>query len=146
WLDRIADEDPWIHFLSSRWAWPDASSSLRRTSLLAALETTAQRPETPDAIDIATRRQRTAILFGGLAHHQRHGERMLDTLRVAGREAGREFRVAVALDLEHPFQAGQDLVGPVFVLPLDSGVPRAGPTGWFFQLDHVSVAVTRVEP
>ena len=46
----------------------------------------ADRPETPDVLDVSTRRQRTALLFGGLAHHRRHGGRMLDTLLVAGRE------------------------------------------------------------
>ena len=61
---------------------------LRRTGLLAPELTEADRPETPDALDISTRRQRTALLFGGLPHHQQHGARMLDTLLVAGRETG----------------------------------------------------------
>ena len=53
---------------------------LRRTCLLAPEVTEADRPETPDALDISTRRQRTALLFGGLAHHRKHGTRMLDHL------------------------------------------------------------------
>jgi alpha-mannosidase len=145
WLDRIAESDPWTHALACRWAWPDPSSMLRRLSLLSPELTDVDRPETPDALDISTRRQRTALLFGGLAHHRRHGTRMLDTLLVAGREAGRSFRLGVALDLEHPFHAALDLTGPAFVVPTEAGPPRAGPTGWFFQLDNKAVAVTRVE-
>src|SRR6185437_9805159 len=133
------------HYLACRWAWPDASSMLRRTAMLAPDLTEAERPETPDALDISTRRQRTALLFGGLAHHQRHGTRMLDTLLVAGRESARSFRLGVALDLEHPFHAALDLTGPAFVVPTEAGPPRTGPSGWFFQLDSKAVAITRIE-
>ena len=63
--------DPWEHYLACRWAWPDPSSMLRRTGLLGPELTEAERPETPDALDISTRRQRTALLFGGLAHHRK---------------------------------------------------------------------------
>src|SRR5947209_4159655 len=64
---------------------------------------------------------------------------------VAGRETGRSFRLGVALDLEHPFHAALDLDGPAFVVPTGAGPPRTGPTGWFFQVDNKSVAITRVE-
>lgn len=144
WLVSGAAQDPWKHFLSCRWAWPDADSMLRRTCLLIPELTEADRPETPDALDISTRRQRTALLFGGLAHHVRHGPRMLDTILIAGRESARTFRLGVALDLENPFHAALDLDGPVYAIPTDSGPPRTGPTGWFFQVDHRTVATTHV--
>jgi alpha-mannosidase len=118
---------------------------IRRTGLLAPEITEADRPETPDAIDISTRRQRTALLFGGLSHHRRHGTRMLDTLLVAGRESARRFRVGVALDLEHPFHASTDLISPAVVVPNVAGPPKTGPTGWLYHLDNKAVAVTRVE-
>jgi alpha-mannosidase len=118
---------------------------LRRTVLLSPELTEAERPETPDAFDVSTRRQRTALLFGGLAHHRRHGARMLDTLLVAGRESARAFRLGVVLDLEHPFQAAADLTAPAYVVATDAGPPRTGPTGWLFHVDSRAVAVTRVE-
>jgi alpha-mannosidase len=147
WLETCAGDgvDPWSQFLSCRWAWPDPNSMLRRTCLLAPELTEAERPETPDAIDISTRRQRTALLFGGLAHHARHGTRMLDTLLIAGRETARVFTLGVVLDLEHPFQAALDLVTPAVVVPTDTGPPSSGPSGWFLQLDSRAVAITRVE-
>jgi alpha-mannosidase len=145
WLASIADADPWVHYLACRWAWPDSNSMLRRTCLLSAELTEAQRPETPDALDISTRRQRTALLFGGLAHHKRHGARMLDTLLIAGRETARSFAVGVALELEHPFQAAIDFIAPSYVVPTDQGPPNAAATGWLYHIDHKSVAVTRVE-
>jgi alpha-mannosidase len=145
WLERADRADPWAHFVACRWAWPDPSSMLRRTGYLSPELTDADRPETPDAIDISTRRQRTALVFGGLAHHQKHGGRMLDTLLVAGRESARSFKVGVALDLEYPFHAAQDLITPAQVVPTDAGPPRSGPSGWLVQVDNKAVAVTRVE-
>jgi alpha-mannosidase len=145
WLASIADADPWMQYLACRWAWPDPSSMLRRTCLLAPELTEADRPETPDALDISTRRQRTALLFGGLAHHKRHGTRMLDTLLVAGREQARSFRLGVALDLEYPFHAAVDLLAPAYIVPTDTGPPRNGPTGWLIAVDHAGVAITHME-
>lgn len=145
WLERLSGGNPWAGYLACRWAWPDPNSMLRRTCLLAPELTESDRPETPDAFDISTRRQRTALLFGGLAHQQMHGARMLDTLLVTGKETERTFRLGVALDLEHPFLAATEMIAPVHVVPTESGPPRTGPTGWLFQLDTKAVAVTRLE-
>jgi alpha-mannosidase len=144
WVERASRADPWAHYLACRWAWPDPNSMLRRTCVLSPELTEAERPETPDAFDISTRRQRTALLFGGLAHHQRHGPRMLDTILVAGREVERAFRLGVVLDLEHPFHAAFDFVSPAYVVATESGPPRTGPSGWLFQLDSKAVAITRL--
>ena len=103
---------PWSVYLACRWAWPDPNSMLRRTVFWSPELTEAERPETPDALDISTRTQRTALLFGGLPHHRKHGSRMLDTLLVAGSESSRSFTLGVVLDLEHPFHAAQDLITP----------------------------------
>ncbi len=145
WLGSIADADPWLHNLACRWAWPDSSAMLRRTCLLSPTLTEVERPETPDVLDISTRRQRTALLFGGLAHHRRHGTRMLDTLLVAGRETALRFRLGIALDLEHPFHATIDQLTPAYAVATEAGPPRTGPTGWLFQVDHKGIAVTSVE-
>jgi alpha-mannosidase len=144
WLALAAGADPWTVHLASRWAWPDPSSMLRRTVLLAPEVTEIDRPETPDAIDISTRRQRTALLFCGLPYHQKHGGRMLDTLLVAGAETGRSFRMGVVLDLEHPFQAALDMLTPAPVVPTALGPPALGSRGWLIHLDHKAVAVTHV--
>lgn len=146
WCEQIAGFEPWKRHLACRWAWPDADAELRRTSHLAPYRTTAQRPETPDAIDITSGGTRTTLLFGGLAHHQRHGARMLDTLLIAGRESERTFRLGIALEQDSPSRAAQDFLGSVVVVPTSSGPPATGPLGWLLQIDQRSVAVTRVEP
>ncbi len=145
WLTRAAEADPWSVYLACRWAWPDPSAMLRRTIFWTPELTEAERPETPDALDISTRNQRTALLFGGLPHHRKHGPRMLDTLLIAGQESTRSFTLGVVLDLEHPFQAAQDAVTPACVVPVESGPPAVGPTGWLAQVDSKSIAVSHVE-
>jgi alpha-mannosidase len=145
WLEQAARADPWSVYLAARWAWPDASSMLRRTVFGAPEITEAERPETPDALDISTRSQRTALLFGGLPYHRKHGTRMLDTLLVAGRETSRSFQLGVVLDLEHPFLAAWDFITPPLVVPTEEGPPALGASGWLVHLDHKSVLVSRVE-
>jgi alpha-mannosidase len=145
WGDLAARSDPWSVYLASRWAWPDASAMLRRTVLWGPELTQAERPETPDALDISTRTQRTALLFGGLAHHRKNGERMLDTLLVAGSETCRSFKLGVVLDLEYPFHAAQDFITPAPVVPSDEGPPALGVAGWLAQIDHKNVVISRVE-
>lgn len=144
WCRDFAAADPWSNYIGCRWAWSDAESTLRRSDLLAPVRTDSARPETPDIFDISSKGRRTALLFGGLAHHRRQGARMLDTLLVAGRETCRSFDLAVGLDLEHPFAAALDLTTPAFAVPTEAGPPRTGPAGWLFQVDNPAVAVTRV--
>ncbi len=144
WLDQIADADPWVHNLACRWAWPDPQSTLRRTALLSSFPTEADRPETPDALDITSRQRRTTLLFGGLSHHRRQGPRMLDTLLVAGRETSRTFRLGVTVNLEHAFPSILDFNTPAAVVRTLNGPPRSGPTGWLIQVDHKSVALVRL--
>ncbi len=137
--------DPWTNNLSVRWAWADAQATLKRTSLLGPEATSVARPETPDAFEIITRKQKTTLLFGGLAHHQREGSRMLDTILLAGKETAREFSFGVVLDLEHAHSAALDLITPAPMVAVENGPPRMGPSGWFFHLDHPNVTITRVD-
>ncbi len=145
WLEHVARSDPWSVYLACRWAWPDANSMLRRTVLLTPEMTEADRPETPDALDLSTRTQRTAMLFGGLPFHRKHGSRMLDTLLIAGSETCRSFSMGVVLDLEYPFHAAQELISPAVVVSTADGPPALGITGWLVQLDHKAVVISRVE-
>jgi alpha-mannosidase len=138
--------DPWSRYIGCRWAWPDAEALLKRSIHMAPMPTTAMRPETPDAFEILTRRQQTTVLFGGLAHHRRHGARMLDTLLIAGGETSRRFRLGLSLDQAYPFHAAIDRIAPVLTVPVAAGPPASGPSGWLIQCDTPNVAVTRVEP
>jgi alpha-mannosidase len=145
WLAASAKADPWTSFIACRWAWPDANSMLRRVVLGSPELTDVPRPETPDGIDISTRRQRTGLIFGGLPYHQRQGGRMLDTLLIAGAETGRSFRLGVVLDLEYPFHAAQDWTATASAVPTEGGPPSIGSTGWLAKVDHRAVMITHLE-
>ena len=144
WLSSLGN-DAWGSFLSCRWAWPDPASTMRRSQLLALASTEADRPETPDAIEITSRKQRTTLLFGGLAHHQRHGKRMLDTLLISGKESARTFQFGVTLDHDNAHAAATDFLAVAPVIASESGPPPGGDTGWLVNVDRASVAVVKVE-
>jgi alpha-mannosidase len=145
WLERAADADPWSVYLACRWAWPDPSSMLRRGVFWSPEITDVERPETPEYFDISTRSQRTAILFGGLPYHRKHGSRMLDTLLIAGRESTRSFSLGVVLDVENPAHAALERMTPAPVIPVEDGPPLIGPTGWLAQADSKNVVISRLE-
>ena len=148
WLEQAAQADPWSVYLACRWAWPDPNSMLRRTVFWTPELTEVERPETPDALDISTRTQRTALLFGGLPYHRKHGSRMLDTLLVAGSETGRSFTLGVVLDLEHPFHAAQDCITPVTGRAdrRRPAVARRAPAGWRRSTTRASPSRTSSSP
>ena len=108
--------------------------------------TEAERPETPDAIDISTRTQRTALLFGGLPYHRKHGSRMLDTLLVAGIgiDAGRSRSGSCSISSIRSTRL-RTCITPALVVPIEDGPPPIGATGWLAQVDHKGVAVSHVE-
>jgi alpha-mannosidase len=145
WLERAAKADPWNLYLACRWAWPDSNSMVRRSVFLGPEITESERPETPDFFDISTRKHRTALLFGGLCHHRKHGDRMLDTLLIAGLEETRSFTLGVVLDEDQPFRASQEWIAPAVVVPAADGPPAIGASGWLAQVDHKGIVVSHVE-
>ena len=145
WLERAAVSDPWSVYVACRWAWPDPNSMLRRGVFCSPEITDAERPETPEYFDISTRSQRTAVLFKGLPYHRKQGSRMLDTLLIAGLETTRLFSFGVVLDLENPCHAAQDVLTPALVVPVETGPPPNGPTGWLAQADSKNVVISHLE-
>ena len=145
WLERAAVSDPWSVYVACRWAWPDPNSMLRRGVFCSPEITDAERPETPEYFDISTRSQRTAVLFKGLPYHRKQGSRMLDTLLIAGLETTRLFSFGVVLDLENPCHAAQDALTPCLVVPVKTGPPPNGPTGWLAQADSKNVVISHLE-
>ncbi|MFM7316946.1 MAG: hypothetical protein ACKO5E_08345, partial [bacterium] len=135
----------WGRALVCRWAWRESDARIRRLSHLQAHSSTANRPTSPEALEIGQGSKRITILPQGLPFHRRHGQRMLDTVLVTGREQARSFKVALVLDLEFPHQAVQDELTPPFIVPVRSGPPVTGHRGWFYHLDHRNVTMSKVE-
>lgn len=131
--------------LVCRWAWRESASRMRRLTHLQAHPTTAKYPTTSEAIELSHDGKRVTIVPLGLPYHQRHGERMLDTVLVTGRESKRSFEIDLVLDLEFPHQAVVDRLTPPVVIPVRTGPPKTGHQGWFYHIDHRNVAMTKLE-
>jgi alpha-mannosidase len=143
--DGNAPADAWASAIACRWAWADADAELRSASLLAHEKVLAQTVETSESLEIASRGQRSHLLFDGLAYHRRHGARMLDTLLIPRGERERTFRFRVAIDPESGAAAIMEGRQPAVVIPTSSGCPRSGSSGWFYRLDQRNVALTRTQ-
>ncbi len=146
WADRARHADPWAHLIGCRWAWSDPESDLRRLQCDSPWPTRTARPESSEGFEVRGPDGRSALLFGGLAHHQRQGLRMLDTLLVAGAETARRFELGVVLDDPDPGVMARERIQEALVVPTRGGPPALGPAGWLFRVEPRSVLVTRLEP
>lgn len=131
--------------LACRWAWRESAARMRRLSHLQAHPTTSKYPTTTEALEISHDSKRVTIVPLGLPYHQRHGERMLDTLLISGRESKRTFEINLTLDLEFAHQAVVDRQTPPIVVPVRTGPPTTGHQGWFYHIDHRNAAMTKLE-
>jgi len=131
--------------LVCRWAWRESAARMRRLTHLQSHPTTAKFPTTTEAIELSHDGKRVTIVPLGLPYHQRHGERMLDTVLVTGRESKRTFEIDLVLDLEFAHQAVVDKLTPPIVVPVRTGPPKTGHQGWFYHIDHRNVAMTKLE-
>ncbi|NQV26156.1 MAG: hypothetical protein HQ518_17510 [Rhodopirellula sp.] len=136
--------DPWGCYYGSRFAWSDGTAALSHSVCGAAQPITMQRIETLDYIEIASEEARTTILPMGMPFHRKSGPRMVDSLLVSEGESERTFRFAIAVDQSYPLQAARDMLTPIVPIRTQSGPPRAGQTGWFYNIDSRCVQVSRI--
>lgn len=138
--------DPWHSFFAARFAWREERTQLVRGLHGSMSLSNAQRPETPDNLDLRLGRQSTSIFPGGLPFHQRHESRMLDVLLITEGESARSFDLALGLDREFPMQTALGIVSPVVVIPTTKGPPHVGASGWLFHLDAPNLLMTSLRP
>lgn len=82
----------------------------------------------------------TLVAFGH-AHHQRMGERALDTLLVAGDESTVRFRLAIGLDAPYPTQTMLGLLTPASHYVTKSHHGGGPMSGWFLHIGARNVLV-----
>ena len=143
-LQKKPEGDPWGCFYGARFAWNDGTAAVSHSVSGAARPIEMQRIETLDYIEIASEEARTTILPMGLPFHRKTGPRMIDSLLVAEGESERKFKFAIAVDQNYPLQAARDVLTPVLPIRTQTGPPRAGQTGWFYNIDSRCIQVSRV--
>ena len=143
-VQKKPEGDPWGCFYGARFAWNDGTAAISHSVLGAAQPIEMQRIETLDYIEIASENARTTILPIGMPFHRKTGPRMIDSLLAAEGETETKFKFAIAVDQNYPLQAARDVLNPVVPIRTQTGPPRAGQTGWFYNIDSRCVQVSRV--
>jgi alpha-mannosidase len=133
--------DPWGSYHAARFAWPAVSAELYRGVGLARQKTQAAHLEAPEYLEIETATGSISILTGGLAHHRRAGERMIDSLLIVRGETERRFTMGIGVEVAQPASAAVEILTPAAV-SLAAGPPPAAASGWFFHLDARNVLAT----
>jgi alpha-mannosidase len=146
-LDPVEEPkaDPWNSYYCIRLAWADELAELFRTVNETRQAVTEKRFESPLYIDLASEKQSTTILTGGLTFHQRQADSRLDTLLISRGERERKFRFGIGVDLSHPLHDALGTLSPPVIVP---GVPQpaSGNSGWLLHLSSRNVIATSLMP
>lgn len=136
----------WHAYYGARFAWRDERATLVRGNGGIGSVTTHSRPVTPEFIELRSDRLKTLVLPQGLPFHQRHGGRMLDVILIPPGETARQFDLAIALDRDLPGQTAWGVLSPIAAVPVASGPPHVGATGWLAHLDAANLLLTSLQP
>jgi hypothetical protein len=137
---------PWHSYYAARFAWRDDRAAVYRGVNGAAMPSTANRPGSPEFVEIRFGSSRTCLFTGGLPFAQKSGGRMLDVVLVPEGETARTFELLIAFDRDHPGQTAAGWVAPAAVVPTDKGPPPVGPIGWLAHVDLPSLLITSLKP
>jgi hypothetical protein len=137
---------PWHSYFAARFAWRDDRAAVYRGINGAAMPSTANRPGSPEFVEVRFGATRTTLFTGGLPFAQKSGGRMLDVVLLPEGETARSFEVLIAFDRDHPAQTAAGWVAPAAVVPTDKGPPPVGPTGWLAHVDLPSLLMTSLKP
>ncbi len=138
--------DPWKSYYCARFAWSDESWLLYRCVNDVRQSTQAKRIECPVYLELNGVEERTTIFPCGLPFHRRRGYRMLDTLLSLPGEQRRRFRLAIGIDVRHPWQQAQWLACPAAVWPSQRAPQDSQRSGWLFRFNVKHVSATSWEP
>jgi len=144
--NEVPKADPWNSYYAMRLAWNDEAGDVFVGTPAGRLPTNAKKLEAPLFVETRWGEKNMVLLAGGLPLHLRCGLRMLDTLLQVKGESRQNFRLAVGLDVEQPYQAALNFLAPAPVVSDAGRMPTAGASSWLFHLDRKNVLVTSWEP
>jgi alpha-mannosidase len=142
---KSPDLEAWHSYYGLRFAY-GSTAALSRSAHGAPFESTDERIESPEFLELATLDHRVTILPGGLPYARLHEAGQIDVILIAGAETRRRFDLVIAIDEPHPYRAARTAFEPVFVVPEVSGPPRGGATGWLLHSSSKSVEVLSLGP
>jgi hypothetical protein len=143
---KLPTGDRWNSYLASRLAWVDEAVTLRRGVGWMARETTRQRVESPEWIEVSSGERNIVCHALGLPYHRLAAPTWLDTLLVTAGEDRRQFQFALSLDCAYPTQAALAVAtaGKAAFATLPGPLPAS--RGWFLHVSARNVLLTHCEP
>lgn len=144
--ERRPEGDMWNSYFASRLAWSEETASFRRGVQWVGRETTREKIESPEWVEVFDGLG-TITCFGlGLPFHRRAGPTWLDTLLLVAGEERNRWQFAIGLDCPYSTQTALGLLttGRPTVATLPSRPPT--PCGWFLHASAKNIIVTHIEP
>ncbi len=137
---------PWHSYYGARFAWRDERIQIVRGVNGQSSISTHHRPQSPDYLDLRSGKQQTIVFPQGYPFVQKHEDRMIDLIWIAGNEQQRIFEFAIALDREYAYATSLGLQSPALVCASAKSAPRVGPTGWLCHVDSMQLTLIRMRP
>lgn len=139
------DGDIWKSYLASRLAWSEEALSIRCGNRWSGRETTRERIESCEWIEVDDAIGRVTCFALGLPLHRVAGPRWLDTLLLVAGEERRRFQFAIGLDRDYPTHVALGLLTGVDPYLCAAPHPLSSPNGWFLHVDAKNVLCTYIE-
>jgi hypothetical protein len=144
--ERLPEGEVWSSYYASRLAWLDEAATLRYGSQWLAIETSRDRIESPEWVEIAGL-SGNIVCFGlGLSFHRRIGPSWLDTLLCVPGESSRRFQFAIGLGCSYPTQTELAILTASASAPATFPFMLAQPRGWFLHLGARNLIMTHLDP
>lgn len=142
---RLPEGDIWKSYFASRLAWVDDALAIRRGDRWVGRETTRERIESPEWVEIDDAIGRVTCFARGLPFHRRAAPMWLDTLLLVAGEERRRFQFAVGLDDTYPTHAALGLLtaGKPYIAEMPA--QPSSPRGWFLHVAAKNTLLTHIE-
>lgn len=138
--------DIWKSYFASRLAWSEEALAIRCGRNWGGLETTRERIESSEWVEIDDGIGKIVCFPLGLPFHRIAGPQWLDTLLVAADEESRRFQFAIGIDQSYPTHASVSLLSSCDPYLCMSANPLSTPRGWFLHIGAKNVLCTHIEP
>jgi alpha-mannosidase len=143
--EQARDGDLWLNYFASRLAWSNEAVTFRRGLQWQARDTSRERIESPEFVEISNGVGNIVCFGMGLPFHRRPATTWLDTLLHATAQSQFRFQFSLGLDCMYPTQTALALLtandGPNVRFPAELQHPR----GWFLHLGARNLLITHLE-
>ncbi len=143
--EMLPDGNIWKSYLASRLAWSQEALSIRCGSRWSGRETTRERIEACEWIEVDDAIGRVTCFALGLPFHRVAGPQWLDSLLLVAGEERRRFQFAIGLDRDYPTHVALGLLAGVDPYLCASPNPLSSPNGWFLHVGARNVVCTFID-